>query len=147
MSGKGKMSFLAQFGKGRGKGITPHHLRKISIARPLLRRLMLSACVDRVAADMYPVSRAYIGRLLEGIVHDCVAMMELAGRKTIDIKDVKLALARRGEVVYGFDGPVSVLPDSTTARGKRRPNPSSGSGSAQEDDLESLDIDFDEEEE
>jgi len=95
--------------KGLGMGGARRH-RKVmrdnilGITKPAIRRLARRGGVKRISGLIYEEARGVLKVFLESIMHDAVAFMEHARRKTITALDVIYALKRQGKTLYGFGG-------------------------------------------
>ena len=95
--------------KGLGMGGARRH-RKVmrdniqGITKPAIRRLARRGGVKRISGLIYEESRGVLKVFLENIMHDAVAFMLHARRKTITALDVIYALKRQGKTLYGFGG-------------------------------------------
>jgi histone H4 len=95
--------------KGLGMGGARRH-RKVmrdnilGITKPAIRRLARRGGVKRISSLIYEETRGVLKVFLESIMHDAVAFMEHARRKTITALDVIYALKRQGKTLYGFGG-------------------------------------------
>jgi histone H3/H4 len=95
--------------KGLGMGGARRH-RKVmrdniqGITKPAIRRLARRGGVKRISGLIYEESRGVLKVFLENIMHDAVAFMDHARRKTITALDVIYALKRQGKTLYGFGG-------------------------------------------
>jgi len=95
--------------KGLGMGGARRH-RKVmrdniqGITKPAIRRLARRGGVKRISGLIYEESRGVLKVFLETIMHDAVAFMNHARRKTITALDVIYALKRQGKTLYGFGG-------------------------------------------
>ncbi|KAF2723911.1 histone-fold-containing protein [Polychaeton citri CBS 116435] len=100
--GRGK----TRTGIGMGRDAKRH--RKIlrdniqGITKPAIRRLARRGGVKRISASIYDEVRIVLRKRLELIIHDCVAVCDFAGRKTITTRDVVFTLHRMGKTIYGF---------------------------------------------
>ena len=95
--------------KGLGMGGARRH-RKVmrdniqGITKPAIRRLARRGGVKRISGLIYEETRGVLKVFLESIMHDAVAFMDHARRKTITALDVIYALKRQGKTLYGFGG-------------------------------------------
>lgn len=71
------------------------------ISRNSILRLARRAGVKRVERKLTTQIRLDLKEFLEDLLRDALTVMESAKRKTIDEKDVKYALSRIGNKLYG----------------------------------------------
>ena len=95
--------------KGLGMGGARRHRRVMrdniqGITKPAIRRLARRGGVKRISGLIYEETRGVLKVFLESIMHDAVAFMDHARRKTITALDVIYALKRQGKTLYGFGG-------------------------------------------
>ena len=95
--------------KGLGLGGARRHRRVMrdniqGITKPAIRRLARRGGVKRISGLIYEETRGVLKVFLESIMHDAVAFMDHARRKTITALDVIYALKRQGKTLYGFGG-------------------------------------------
>ena len=96
------LSFLClQSGSKRHRKLFKDSLKGIS--KPALRRLARRAGCKRVSAQIYEDARTTLKNFVEVVVYYALAFKDVFGRKTVSLKDVNLALKKRGYLVYGAE--------------------------------------------
>ena len=104
-------------GKGKAKGKAPAGASKSGskrhkkvfkdslkgITKPALRRLARRAGCKRVSAQIYEDARSNLRNFVEVVVYYALAFKDCFGRRTVSLKDVNLALKKRGYLVYGAE--------------------------------------------
>merc|ERR1711881_439766 len=74
-----------------------------SIAKPALRRLARRAGVKRISAPIYEDSRTLLKVFIDSVVYYAIMYKDCLGRKTISLKDIVMALKRRGNMLIGAE--------------------------------------------
>ena len=96
---------------GRGKGAKgllakrhQHRQRDAldGISKPAIKRLSHRGGIKRIAEPVSGATRAVLNLFLQNVLRDAVTYTEYGHRKTITVGDVKHALKRRGQPMYGF---------------------------------------------
>jgi len=92
---------------GGGAGAKRHRLpakpRAVAgVTDPAVRRLARKGGVKRIGGGVYGEVRACLEAFLGGVLRDTVAYTEHAGRFTVTVPDVLLALKRQGKTLYGY---------------------------------------------
>jgi len=93
--GKGK-------GGGRHKRNTPTNSIK-GISKPSIRRLARRGGVKRISAQVYPDAKGVLRQFVDSVVYYALLYKNAFGRKTVSLKDVVLALKRRGSILVGAE--------------------------------------------
>ncbi|RHZ71857.1 hypothetical protein Glove_251g34 [Diversispora epigaea] len=99
-------------GKGLGKGgkVSTQRHRKLlrenikGITKPDIRRLARRGGVKRISAQIYDNARNALKDFLTDTLKDVIAYVEYERKKTIGVMEILLALKRRGQTLYGFEG-------------------------------------------
>ncbi|CAG8525358.1 401_t:CDS:2 [Diversispora eburnea] len=94
-------------GKGLGKGgkvSTQRHRNIKGITKPDIRRLARRGGVKRISAQIYDNARNALKDFLTDTLKDVIAYVEYERKKTIGVMEILLALKRRGQTLYGFEG-------------------------------------------
>ena len=105
-SGKGKGA--GGKGKGSAKGGAKRHKKVFrdsirGITKPAIRRLARRAGVKRISGGVYDDARNLVRVFVESVVYYSLMYKETFGRKTIALKDVVMALKRRGNTLVGAE--------------------------------------------
>ena len=92
---------------GGGAGAKRHRLQAkpravAGVTDPAVRRLARKGGVKRIGGGVYGEVRACLEAFLGGVLRDTVAYTEHAGRFTVTVPDVLLALKRQGKTLYGY---------------------------------------------
>lgn len=106
-SAKGK-SGAGKGGKGAAKGQSKRHKKPVAdvikgITSPSLRRLARRGGVKRISAKIYDHSRTLLKVFIDSVIYYALMYKDCLGRKTISLKDVVLALKRRGNMLIGAE--------------------------------------------
>eukprot|EP01013_Petalomonas_cantuscygni_P028781 TRINITY_DN52_c0_g1_i1.p2 TRINITY_DN52_c0_g1~~TRINITY_DN52_c0_g1_i1.p2 ORF type:complete len:147 (+),score=42.13 TRINITY_DN52_c0_g1_i1:69-443(+) len=108
-SAKGKGKTAAGKGGGKAKGPQSKRNKKVfkgtlkGITKPALRRLARRAGVKRISAPIYEDSRTLLKVFLDSVIYYALMYKDCFGRKTISLKDVVMALKRRGNMLIGAE--------------------------------------------
>ncbi|KAG9258949.1 histone H4 [Emericellopsis atlantica] len=94
--------------QGRGVALPKRHRKIITgtingITKPDIRRMARRGGVKRISGMIYEDVRGALKTYLEEVLHDCVAYVDHARRKTVTVTDVIHAVKRCGRPIYGFD--------------------------------------------
>jgi histone H4 len=72
------------------------------ISKPAIKRLSHRGGIKRLAEPVYAGVRAVLKIFLQNVLRDAVSYTDHARRKTITVEDMKHALERQGQPMYGF---------------------------------------------
>ena len=67
-----------------------------------IRRLARRGGVKRMAATIYPETRAVLKKLLHDVLRDATECVYHSRAKTMSVRHVIYAMRRRGTVLYGY---------------------------------------------
>ena len=108
------MSKTGKVGKGaKDMGLAKRHQGSAAarrdplcgITKPAIRRLARRGGITRVSTPVQGGVREMLRIFLLRLIHDAVTYVEHSRRKTVTLKDVQLALERRGIAIYGVGEP------------------------------------------
>ncbi|PSN62203.1 histone-fold-containing protein [Corynespora cassiicola Philippines] len=94
-------------GLGKGKGFKRHKRVPRDSIRGVtkgdIKRLARRGGIKRISGMIYDDVRQVMKERLENILRQCVAIVDLSGRKTVTVRDIIFTLNRFGQPVYGYD--------------------------------------------
>ena len=95
-------------GKGTAKGGSKRHKKVFrdtikGITKPAIRRLARRAGVKRISGQVYEDSRTLLKVFVDSVVYYSLMYKDCVERKTISLKDVVMALKRRGNMLIGAE--------------------------------------------
>ena len=107
--GKGKAGAgKGASGKGSAKGTSKRRRLVLKgnikgITKPALRRLARRAGVKRISNPIYGDSRTLLKVFIDSVIYYAIMYKDCLGRKTISLKDIVMALKRRGNMLIGAE--------------------------------------------